>query len=464
MQHPNYRSISIWLVSLLAAVMVAAPASAVAPEPAFLVKDISPAFGGSQPSHLRNEGSLLYFNIVGGALWQSDGTEAGTVAVNVPGVSNPGDVYAFGSMRIIFGSGSSSGKSIFSYHPTTGVLTPLKENFPLLQSFPRLALGKTDTALYFLVGGTTTELWKTDGTVSGTVLVKTINATSGSASTSDLITIGSAAFFVADDGVNGYELWKTDGTPSGTNLVKEIAPTGDSGATPGNLTALGDTLLFTAGDGVNGRELWVSDGTEAGTSMVSNITPGSGNTFDSNAARGSLATAGGFAYFFTKPNFSNEDLWRSDGTAAGTTLVKDFDPSSFRARLTGTGNRVFFTDSTPSTGPEIWTSDGTDAGTVLVKDINPGIFGSEPTQLANVFGTLIFDVQLAEIWSSDGTEAGTIMVADMQIGLAAALPREFTVAGNFVFFTANSGDNRELWALPVSLFLPYKNYLPLVSS
>ena len=78
------------------------------------------------------------------------------------------------------------------------------------------------------------------------------------------------ALFTANDGTHGSELWVTDGTAAGTGLVRDIRPgTGSSG--PSGLVMLSQedgSAIFTATDGVNGREIWVTDGTEAGTRLV----------------------------------------------------------------------------------------------------------------------------------------------------------------------------------------------------
>ncbi|BBH39096.1 hypothetical protein myaer102_16210 [Microcystis viridis NIES-102] len=79
--------------------------------------------------------------------------------------------------------------------------------------------------------------------------------------------MGNTLFFSANDGVNGFELWKSDGTATGTVLLKNILP-GFSWSGPSNLTAVGSTLFFRANDGVNGQELWKSDGTAAGTVLL----------------------------------------------------------------------------------------------------------------------------------------------------------------------------------------------------
>src|SRR5262245_62031164 len=105
-----------------------------------------------------------------------------------------------------------------------------------------------------------------------TSLVKVINP--AGIFTGPMVNVNGTLFFAADDGVNGQELWKSDGTAAGTIMVKDIRP-GANGSFPENLTAVGNTLFFAADDGVNGTELWKSDGTAAGTILVKDINPGS---------------------------------------------------------------------------------------------------------------------------------------------------------------------------------------------
>src|SRR5580704_11931564 len=83
--------------------------------------------------------------------------------------------------------------------------------------------------------------------------------------------------FNADDGVDGVELWKSDGTAAGTVMVKDIDP-GSDGSFPNSLTNVNGTLYFSADDGTDGFELWKSDGTAAGTVMVKDINPGLGDS------------------------------------------------------------------------------------------------------------------------------------------------------------------------------------------
>ncbi|NCR19167.1 MAG: hyalin, partial [Microcystis aeruginosa LL13-03] len=147
----------------------------------------------------------------------------------------------------------------------------------------------------------------------------------------------------------------------------------------------------------------------------------------------------------------------SDGTAAGTVLVKDIFPGSSSSApryLTAVGNTLFFTAIDGVNGRELWKSDGTAAGTVLVGDIRPGSSGSYPGGLTAVGNTLYFTasdgVNGTELWKSDGTAAGTVLVGDIRPGSSSSLSRYLTAVGNTLYFTAFDDVNgRELWALNV---------------
>ncbi|MCB8924828.1 MAG: cadherin-like domain-containing protein [Ardenticatenaceae bacterium] len=104
------------------------------------------------------------------------------------------------------------------------------------------------------------ELWISDGTEIGTSMVLDINATGGAINYSyysypDFASFDGLYFFAANDGVNGLELWQSDGTAEGTVMVMDINP-GDGSSQPSNFAVIGNTLYFAADDGVHGREIW----------------------------------------------------------------------------------------------------------------------------------------------------------------------------------------------------------------
>ena len=107
-------------------------------------------------------------------------------------------------------------------------------------------------------------------------LLKDIRSGSTGSSIDELVAIGSTLYFTANDGTNGEELWKSDGTASGTVMVKDIW-SGSSSSNPTGLTVIGSTLYFAAEDAQYGVELWKSDGTSSGTVKVKDINSGSEN-------------------------------------------------------------------------------------------------------------------------------------------------------------------------------------------
>lgn len=149
-------------------------------------------------------------------------------------------------------------------------------------------------------------------------------------------------------------------------------------------------LFFTSYHDGHGQELWKSDGTAARTMMVKDIIPGVGSSSPK-----SLVNVNGIL-FFTAGEENRPKLWKSDGTAGGTRLVKDINPDSDYGtphNLTNVDGTLFFRADDGLHGYELWKSDGTEEGTVMVKDINPGSDSSSMDSLTEVNDTL-FSVQM----------------------------------------------------------------------
>ena len=102
-----------------------------------------------------------------------------------------------------------------------------------------------------------------------------INTETANAGPENLVNVGGTVYFRASDGASGSELWKSDGTEAGTVLLKDINP-GSASSGPSGFTAVGGSVFFSANDGISGVELWKSDGTPAGTVLVKDIRPGVG--------------------------------------------------------------------------------------------------------------------------------------------------------------------------------------------
>jgi ELWxxDGT repeat protein len=305
-------------------------------------------------------------------------------------------------------------------------------------------------------GANGVELWKSDGTTAGTVLVKDINGGAAGSSPQNLFNLNGTLYFTADDGVNGRELWKSDGTAAGTVMVKDISG-GSSNSSPRNLTDVNGTLFFTADDGVNGWEVWKSDGTAAGTTLVSTTVTGADY---SNSGPAQLINLNGTLLFSSTDGsdgispIAGGELWRSDGTPAGTVLVKDINPgggSSQISNMVVLNGEVYFSAITVADGRALWKSDGTAAGTVMVKDVNPtGTNAGVGMSILNVNGALFFGADSGttgdELWKSDGTAAGTVLVKDINSGSSGSTPYSLTSFNGALYFTADDGfTGRELW-------------------
>lgn len=284
------------------------------------------------------------------------------------------------------------------------------------------------------------ELWKTDGTAAGTVLVKDINPGTASSYPNNFMVLGGNAYFCANDGVNGNELWKSDGTAAGTQLVKVINAYDFEIRL---LFVFHDYLYFTSDDG-NGTQLWRTDGTESGTVPFKNINPR--YYYESGSA-----VLNDVLYFSATDGINGDELWKTDGTAAGTVMVKDIQSgasSSNIGYLTLFNGAIYFSAFDNENGGELWKSDGTAAGTVILFDIVPGTVSSFPRDFKvfdnNLFFSTLDSAGDRELWKTDGTSAGTVLFKDIYVG-GSSNPEELTVLGNAMYFRATNENGTQLW-------------------
>ena len=377
------------------------------------------------------------------------------------------------------------------------------------------------------------ELWITDGTVGGTHILKDINTVaptgthSAFATPSNFITddhykasaplvINGTMYFAADDGAHGLELWKTDGTSGNTQIVKDINTTGTIGSFLTNFVDLNGTLYFVANDGTNGAQIWKSNGSDGGTVRVTDLADPAGSGIfsllvsgnflyfiynDGSAATNAqqiyvtdgtfgaehllspshpaildprnFADINGTFYFTMNDSVHGFEVWKSNGTDAGTELVKDiYDdgtsglaaPSSAAFGYHLFNGEVYFSVQNDGThGSEIWKTNGTAAGTTMVRDINlepngPGVTDHaifDPFSFIEYNGELYFSARdgiqagkhNVELWKTDGTFAGTTLVADLFPGTGPGTPTQFEVIDGVLYFGANAvgGGFGQLW-------------------
>ncbi len=223
-------------------------------------------------------------------------------------------------------------------------------------------------------------------------------------------------------------------------LVKDLAP-GATASNPKDFKMVGSTLFFTAETAATGRELYKSNGTAAGTVLVKDIWPGPGGSGFDGTGLAEIAAVGNTLYFAAKTSTTGYELWKSDGTAAGTVLVKDMIPGpthSFPRDLTATGNLLYFTVNSREYGRELWKTNGTSEGTVLVKDLRPGVKGSDPRELTVYDGSLFFladnGVSGIDVWKTNGFPQGTTLLKNLHPVNQGTLP-ELEVKDVRLYFT-----------------------------
>ena len=447
-----------------------------APETKATLGSIEESFGEVGPQIFARANGLVFFPADDGEngveLWKSDGTTFGTTLVTdlapgtsitfpgstieTPNSSNPEELTTVGDQvffrtepgsQLHVTDGSESGTFPIG-SATASQLTPF--------------LGKL-----FFAGRTPdsgSELWMSDGTSAGTMIVRDLASGASSSYPDQLTVVGDKLFFVADGG-NGQELWVSDGTTEGT---MEINIAADFGSYPALLTPAGNRVFFRADDGVNGPELWVSDGTAEGTMLVRDIHDVENDYYGSNPIP--LAEINGTLLFFADDRVSGQKLWKTDGTVDGTVVVTDIWPTSEEdeffpdestgpARLVAVLNdKVFFPANDGSSGTELWSSDGTPGGTAMVADLMPGEDASFPTELVVVADQLAFVANQGdpffpgeffgrELWFSDGTDGGTQVASEINlVDFDGSDPRSLAVLGGSLYFVANDGvHGDEVW-------------------
>jgi ELWxxDGT repeat protein len=490
----------------------------------------------------------LQDNAHGGEIWITDHTPQGTRLLldSTPGpVGGAGDWFSnLGNVTVYRASDPIHGIELWRSDGTTAGTYLLADIGPGLQNYLGNGVGYPTTVLngvlYFSAddGVTGSELWRTDGTREGTHIVAdlvpgyegshpsniTASATHiffareqevwvsdgtapGTRKIADLggggfVSVGNTVFFPGRNAQYGTELWRADADGQNVTLVADLntETLGGAGSSyPAIYVVRNDSILFMAqtplvppvnGTGSDCRlyranasgggaielanfarrchidkvievpggvlfslwpsglptekeELWISDGTAAGTQKLdlNDLFYSERNERPFNFAKG----PNGEAYFFGRQGINSADkIWRTDGTRAGTRVFADVGSVSDRLEIAYLNGRVYFDATSLAGGSELWTSDGTPAGTQQVMDIQPGSGGSSIADLEVINGRLQFFAKRLspsfELWTSDGTTAGTIYLGQSN-GVA---PADASIVfggqvGSRVVFAADRG-------------------------
>ncbi|WP_193213517.1 ELWxxDGT repeat protein [Luteolibacter marinus] len=302
---------------------------------------------------------------------------------------------------------------------------------------------------------TTEALMATDGTPEGTRKIVTIDGTAPRPLWHQMADQAGTLYFLARSwsGSSPIGLWKSDGSPQGTVLVTD--DWGAPGHRPSALTAIGNRLSITVNLPLV-QQLWKSDGTAGGTGPVQIYEPG-------NALReiGPSFNLGGRELLVGKASTIYDTLqwWTSDGTNAGThRLVPGVDwQHLFPIQNEGVvaGGKLYYSGMSrveDDLDSELWVTDGTAAGTALLKDIYPGVLSSIPEDFVEYGGSVYFVASDPEhgreVWKSDGTEAGTVLAADIEPGPGSSFPGDLEVIeGRLYFHAQRPATGRELYVI-----------------
>lgn len=399
----------LFFLSLLACTSLCAWAQA--PVFQFTCIDINSGTGDSNPGNICIAGNKLIFTATDAAhgkeLWASDGTMAGTHIITdlVTGPDNT-----------LFGAELCPAGGLVFFSPAFNNNDPKSG-----------------------------ELWVTDGTAAGTRFVKELCPGSGSAQILRFYAFKGKAYFSATDGSTGSELWCSDGTPAGTVMLKEICP-GSLGSGPVYFSECNGKLYFVAADGTSGAELWVTDGTANGTHMVKDInTPAPGHNV---ANIHYIIPYKDRVIFFADDGLHGMEPWISDGTEAGTFMLRDINAvspaGSVNFYTTGMPykDKFYFTADNDTNGAELWVTDGTTTGTQMVMDMDNSknsTYASPAVRFNNLlfFGAVDNSTKLGgELYSMDGTPQSVKLLKDINTtpfqGGGATLPTVYNARLYFI--------------------------------
>jgi ELWxxDGT repeat protein len=259
-----------------------------------------------------------------------------------------------------------------------------------------------DSILYFAAdgGGNNIELWRSNGTESGTYLVKDFAA--GASSIPEFITsINGSIYFRVKNANAERELWKSNGTDAGSVLLKQMWVRAFEYT---NMFIEYDGYIYFAGDddNANDLELWRTDGTPEGTELFINLNTSEGkgsNPHNFHILNGKL-------FFTARPGNSNDVLFISDGTPEGTLQFPNNSSELNAPFLIPAESKLYF-DGNNGVNNGLWVTDGTSEGTIFLSAAGPEYFATVVTGNNIVYRSKDEENGCYTLFQSNGTVEGT---------------------------------------------------------
>ena len=411
--------------------------------PAVLIDTYRPT-QSSLPNTMVKNNSDIYFATTDNTwhnqhLWRTDGTNAGTVRIKSHfGIAN---VISINNTIYFTVSIGRNGWQVWKTDGTIAGTLMVKEDYidygPVVGKENVVkGIVKAEKGLFFYTYPG--ELWRSDGTTAGTILVKKFEHIE------HITPVGTGVYAIVRTGSGGEELWKSNGTSAGTVRIKTIR-SGDGPTSPLRYhlaSAMMENIFYFVGnDGIHGKELWRTDGTAAGTFMVKDIRPDENDEYGTDIFR---VTAFKNAIYINADDASGKlSLFKSDGTSSGTQKIhhsgKIFEFIPYNDQL------LFL--SSEFSGAGLWSTDGTTAGTTHLKELPAPHEYSQSISIAQLDGIVYIAYQNSMgIWRTEGTECGTFSI---DVGLQNVNNLAPTGA-NLVFSANHAYYGNELFSFDVS--------------
>lgn len=396
------------------------------------------AAGDVDPAHLAEGYYALEAsvdNAVAQATHASETVRVGTPVYLFPFSLNDGSAFGDAELWMTKTGGAGSAELVLNADPARSNNNEVALNNSALAGNKLFFVANNGTDGY--------ALWTSDGTASGTHEVKDINlnlsgppggGTQADPFLGDLVAAGDKVFFIASDGQptpnDNEQLWVSDGTAAGTVKLTDSHMFSDGLFS--KLVPVGDKLYYVDNDGTHGLELWVTDGQvgAAHTHMVADINTGGDAFFDANL-NFQLTDVNGTAYFLANSAAGNNELWKTDGTEAGTALVSGEYVISFAP----IGGKIVFVDGNDQS---LRATDGTTTTTIAGGSVY------SLSDVTDVGGTAYFVKSGLGVYASDAGLNGSHLVKSFTS--MSSPPANLTAVGDKLFFTADDGTHgRELW-------------------